>query len=152
MTVTYKLYKTFGPVGSVAGIILFAAGFILVWFSLSAFVLIILGAFIGFSYSSTEIDFEQKKIRYSDVLFGIIRIGKWINVEPEMKIGILKSRKTWVTYSLGNRTLESPVEDYRLELFKSSGIKIMLIKKVGSSGAAGKDQEEICEKLQISKL
>lgn len=152
MIATYKLYKTFGPVGSIAGIILFAAGFILVWFSLSSIVLIILGAFMGFSYSSTEIDFEQKKARYSDNIFGIIRIGKWINIKPEMKIGILKSRKTWETYSAGNRKLESPVEDYRLELFKGSGIKIMLIKKVDSREEAIKDQEEICDKLQVSKL
>lgn len=149
---SYKLDKSFGPTGSITGIILFVAGVILVWFSWSALMTILLGAFLGFTYSRTEIDFDRKKVRHSDVLFGVIKTGKWMNVRPEMKIGIIKSRKTWRTYSASNRQLDIPSEDYRLVLFKASGKKIMPIKKVAGLNAAKEDIETICRQLEINKL
>lgn len=152
MKATYKLDKTFGPVGSVAGIVLFASGLVLVWFSLSALINILLGAFLGFTFSSTEIDFDQKKVRHSDVLFGLIKTGKWMDVKPDMKIGILKSRKTWRTYSRGNRELESPVEDHRLVLFTGAGKTRIPLKKFASAEEAGKELAEWCRRLNIQKL
>lgn len=147
-----KLDKTFGPVGSLAGIILFATGIVLVWFSLSALINILLGAFLGFTFSNTEIDFDQKKIRHSDVLFGLIKTGKWMDVKPDMKIGILKSKRTWRTYSRGNRELDSPVEDYRLVLFTGAGKKRIPLKKFASAEEAGKELVEWCTRLNIQKL
>jgi len=152
MSIRYKLGKTFGPVGSVAGIILFVSGLILVWFSLSAIIKIFLGSFLGFTFSSTEIDFEQKKVRHSDVLFGVIKTGKWVDIKPEMKIGILKSRKTWRTYSRGNRELETPVEDHRLVLFNGAGKIQIPLKKFDSTEEARIEQDEWCRRLNIKKL
>jgi len=152
MSIRYKLGKTFGPVGSVAGIILFVSGLILVWFSLSAIIKIFLGSFLGFTFSSTEIDFEQKKVRHSDVLFGVIKTGKWVDIKPEMKIGILKSRKTWRTYSRGNRELETPVEDHRLVLFNGAGKMQIPLKKFDSTEEARIEQDEWCRRLNIKKL
>ncbi|MDP2891439.1 MAG: hypothetical protein Q8P34_21035 [Bacteroidota bacterium] len=152
MITTCKLDKTFGPVGSVAGIILFASGVVLVWFSSSALINILLGAFLGFTFSSTEIDFDLKKVRHSDVLFGLIKTGKWMDVKPDMKIGILKSRKTWRTYSRGNRELESPVEDHRLVLFTKAGKMRIPLKKFASAEEAGNDLADWCRRLNIQKL
>jgi hypothetical protein len=152
MKTTNRLDKTFGPVASVAGIVLFASGLILVWFSLSALINILLGAFLGFTFSSTEIDFNLKKVRHSDVLFGLIKTGKWMYVKPDMKIGILKSRKTWRTYSRGNRELESPVEDHRLVLFTGAGKMWIPLKKFASAEEAGKELAEWCRRLNIQKL
>lgn len=152
MISSYKLDKSFGPTGSITGNILFVAGVILIWFSWSALMTILLGAFLGFTYSRTEIDFDRKKVRHSDVLFGVIKTGKWMNVRPEMKIGIIKSRKTWRTYSASNRQLDIPSEDYRLVLFTASGKKIMPVKKVAGLNAAKEDIETICRQLEINKL
>ena len=152
MKTNYKLDRTFGPVGSFAGKVVFVAGVILVWYSWFSIIHILLGALLAFSYSQTDIDFELKKVRHSDHLFGIIRTGKWIKVKPGMKIGILKSRKTWKTFSAGNRQLDNSVEDFRLVLFNSSGIKILPLKKAGDINVLRLDQELFCKQLQINKL
>lgn len=152
MVERYKLDKSFGPTASIAGIILFVAGLVLVWFSLSAIVNILLGAFLGFTFSRTDIDFDRKKVRHSDVIFGLITTGKWVEVMPEMKIGIVKSRRTWRTLSAGNRELETPVEDQQLILFTGSGKKRIPLKKVSSSEDARAVLDEFCRRLNIQKL
>lgn len=152
MVERYKLDKSFGPIASITGIILFVAGLVLVWFSLSAIVNILLGAFLGFTFSRTEIDFDRKKVRYSDVIFGLITTGKWIEIRPEMKIGILKSRKTWRTFSMGNRELETPLEDHRLVLFTGAGKKRIPLKKLSLSEDAKSELDEFCRRLNIQKL
>ena len=88
---TYQLDKSFGPVGSSAGTFVFIAGIISLYFSFAGLVLILLGAFVGFSSSSTTLDFENRRIRFSNDYFGFMKSGKWISFEPEMKIGIRQS-------------------------------------------------------------
>lgn len=152
MITSYKLDKSFGPVGSFSGIIVFIAGLGALWFSGFALVLILIGAFVGFSYSSVEIDFAGKRVRFLNNLFGIIKTGQWSNVKSDMKIGILKSRKTWSTFSSGNRRLDIPSEDYRLVLFNAFGEKLMPLKKSDDLITARKEQDDICERLEISKM
>lgn len=147
-----KLDKSFGPVGSFAGIIVFLAGLGSVYFSWYSLILVLIGAFMGFSYSSTEIDFDRKRVRFLNNLFGIIRVGVWMNVKPDMKIGIIKSRKIWKTYSRGNREMEIENEDYRLVLYNSSGRRIMPLLKTGDLITAKHELQEICNRLSVSKL
>jgi len=144
-----KLDKSFGPVGSFAGIIVFLAGLGSLYFSGFSLILVLIGAFMGFTYSSTEIDFSKKRVRFLNNLFGVIKVGVWMNVKPDMKIGIAKSRKIWKTYSRGNRELDITNEDYRLVLYNSSGKKIMPIKKVDNLNSAKMDLETICRQLEL---
>jgi hypothetical protein len=58
---------------------------------LSGLILIIIGAFIGFTTSSTLVDFDKKRIKFSNNLFGIITTGKWTYINSDMKFGIKKS-------------------------------------------------------------
>jgi hypothetical protein len=151
MIANYKLGKSFGPVASITGIILFVTGVIVVWFYGTAIILILLGALLGFTFSSNEIDFVNKKVRNSDVVFGFIKTGRWLAIKSDMKIGILHSKRTWRTFSSGNRELESPEEDYRLVLFTSAGKKRIPLKKCISADKAAKDLAEWCRLLKISK-
>jgi hypothetical protein len=144
-----KLDKSFGPVGSFAGIVVLLAGLGTLYFSGFSLILVLIGAFMGFTFSSTEIDFDRKRIRFVNNLFGIIKVGTWMNVKPEMKIGIAKSRKTWKTYSGGNRELDITNEDYRLVLYNSSGKKIMPVKKSDNINSAKMELETICRQLEI---
>jgi hypothetical protein len=144
-----KLDKSFGPVGSFAGIIVFLAGLVSVYFSWFSLILVLIGGFVSFTYSSTEIDFDQKRVRFLNNLFGVIKLGQWMNVKPDMKLGITKSRKIWKTYSGGNRELEITNEDYRLILYDASGRKIMPIKKEDNLNSAKKELETICRQLEI---
>ncbi|HSO78448.1 MAG TPA: hypothetical protein VLQ76_07760, partial [Bacteroidales bacterium] len=69
-TESFRLDKSFGPVGSSAGTLLFFGGLVSLYFSLTGLVLVLLGAFVGFSSSSTAIDFRKRKMRFSNDIFG----------------------------------------------------------------------------------
>lgn len=145
-----KLDNFFGPVGTSAGILLFFVGIVVTYFSFVGLVLIVIGAFIGFSHTSTLIDFDKKQIKFSNNLFGFIKIGRWTNIEPEMVIGIKKSKKTWRAYSRGNRTLDITDSDYRLILYNSSNKFIMPIKKLNSLDSAKVELDKLSNKLGLS--
>jgi len=147
-----KLGKSFGPVGSFSGVILFVAGFVLTFFYISGLVLVLVGAFVGFSTESALVDPEKKRVRFSNNLFGIIRTGRWMNIEPGMKIKIKKSDMMWRTYSRGNRTLDIANDDFRLILIGSNNKDIMEIKKADSIDAAKLDVETLCAQLGLSSV
>jgi hypothetical protein len=147
-----KLDKSFGPVGSFSGIIVFVAGLASVWFSLFSLLLLVIGAFVGFTYSSTEIDFDRKRVRFLNNLFGILKTGEWLNVNPDMKIGISRSGRIWRTYSGGNRTLDRTTEDFRLILYDSKGKELMPLAKTKDVDSAEAELEIICKQLEINKL
>ena len=88
-----------------------------------------IGAFVGFTSTSTLIDFDKKRIRFSNNIFGIISIGRWIAIQADMKIGIKKSNKVWRAYSRSNRTLDIVSNDYILILYDSKGKEIMPLYK-----------------------
>ena len=144
-----KFERAFGPVGTSAGMVLFIAGFILVYFHLTGLILLTIGAFVGFSSTSTLIDYEKKRVKFSNNLFGIIRIGQWLKIEPSMKIGIKESNLTWRAYSQGNRPLDIENRDYRIILLDSGNKEIMPIKKFNSKDIAKIELVTIGNKLGL---
>ena len=144
MIVQNKLNKSFGPVGSFSGIIVFALGLFSTYYSLYMLGLVIVGAFVGFISSSTFIDFEQKRVKFSNNIFGIIRTGKWIAIEADMKIGLNISNQVWNAYSQSNRGIEVDEKNILIILYNSNKQKIMPLKKLKTLATA---KEEII-KLQ----
>jgi hypothetical protein len=149
MTTKNKLDKSFGPVGTSAGIFLFAAGLIITFYSLPGLILVLIGAFVGFTSTSTLIDFDKKRIRFSNNIFGIIPIGQWISIQTDMKIGIKKSNKVWRAYSRSNRTLDIANNDYRLILYDSKGKEIMPLQKSDNLDSAKLNLDKISKQLGI---
>ncbi|MEI8006785.1 MAG: hypothetical protein WCI48_11310 [Bacteroidota bacterium] len=147
-----KFEKSFGPVGASAGTILFIAGLILIFFHLAGLILILTGAFVGFSSTSTLIDYEKKRVKFSNNLFGIIRIGQWLKIEPSMKIGIKESKLTWRSYSQGNRPLDIENKDYRIILSDTMNKEIMPIKKFISNDLAKIELVIIGNKLGLTRI
>jgi hypothetical protein len=152
MTENNTLEKSFGPVGTSAGVILFVAGLILLFTHLTGLILIIIGAFVGFSSTSAFIDYEKKQIKFSNNLFGFIKIGQWLKIEPEMRIGIKESNLTWRTFSRGNRALDITNKDYRIILFDSDSKEIMQIKKTKSIESAISELETIGNRLGLRSV
>jgi hypothetical protein len=136
MIINNKLDKAFGPVGSSAGIFLLIAGLGISYFSFSGLILVLPGAFIGFTSTSTAIDFDMKRIRFSNNLFGIIKTGKWISIEPDMKIGIKSLTRGWRAYGRGNQTFDIKTKDFRLVLQDSGNKQILQIKKTDTLDSA----------------
>jgi len=127
-----KLDNAYGPVGRASGSLLLLAGVILVFYSFSGLILILMGGFIGFTYTSVNVDFYRRRVKFTNMILGIVPVGKWLVIQDDMKIGIKKSNKSWSAYSRGNRELEIPANDYRLILCDSKGREIMAVKKFDS--------------------
>jgi hypothetical protein len=149
MKIYNKFYSSFGPVGTKAGIIIFAVGLIMIFYSFSALILILIGAFIGFSNSGTTIDPEKKRVRFANNIFGIIPVGKWINIEKEMKIGIRKSMHGWRSYSRSNRVQDDVECDFRISLYGADRNEILPLKRCSDQQLALTEAEKLCQILEI---
>lgn len=129
MTTNYKLDKVFGPVGTAAGFILIIAGLIMTYQSPIALILVVIGGFIGFTDTSSVIDLEGRRIRMSNNIFGFIRTGKWMNIEPDMRLGIERPGMVWRSYSRSNRSITISNKEIRIFLYDSNNRKVMPVMK-----------------------
>lgn len=151
MIINNKLDKSFGPIGTIAGITIFVVGVILIYFSLSGLFLILIGAFVGFTSTFTTIDIDNKRVRFSNNLFGIIKTGQWIKLESNMKIEIKQSNKTWRAYSRGNRSVDITDKDFRLFLINENNKQIMPLMKTISLEKAKTELESLTSLLGLSQ-
>ena len=102
MKETFKFDKAFGPVASFSGYVILIAGLIATYFSLTGLILVLFGAFVGLTNYCTTIDYANRKAKFSNNIFGFIKIGKWLDITESMRIGIKKSNTTYRTYSRSN--------------------------------------------------
>lgn len=152
MITNNKLNKAFGPVGTTAGISMFIAGLIISWFSFTGPILILIGAFVGFTSTSTLIDHEKRSLKFSNNIFGIIKTGQWIKIEPDMKIGIKKSNRESRAYSRSNLPLDIVIKDFRLILYDSKNKQILTILKTDSLDSAKVELEKLCNQLGLTMI
>jgi hypothetical protein len=152
MMVKNKLDKSFGPSGTFAGYTIFIIGLITTYTNLGGLILVLVGAFMGFSSTSTLIDLDKKRIMFSNNLFGFIKTGKWIDIDPTMKVGIKESNITWTTFSRSNRSIDSVKKDFRIVLCDSADIEIMEISKNKSLDAAMAQLETLSRQLGLSAI
>lgn len=149
---TYKFDKAFGPVASFSGIVIFIVGLIVTYHAFSGLILIAFGSFIGFTNSSTTIDTVYKRVKYSNNIFGIIRFGKWLKVENNMRIGLKKDNKVYRTYSRGNRILDIKADANMLYLFDNHNNPIVPIMKVQNGKNIAEEVDKICNELNIPRV
>lgn len=149
---SFRLDKSFGPVGSSAGTFLFFGGLISLYFSLMGLVLVLLGAFVGFSSSSTAIDFQKRKMRFSNDIFGFVKTGKWIDLQPEMKLGFRNEARAWRSYSLSNRAIDVATDDYRIFLFDATGKTIMPVMKTDTPVKAEAELVRLGDQLKLTLI
>jgi hypothetical protein len=152
MTNNNFLEKSFGPVASSAGLIIFSVGLITTYTSLYGLILVFFGVFIGFTSTSTIIDFDTKRVRFSNNIFGIIKTGKWTTIEPTMKIGIKNNNVVWTSYSRSNRAMEINNNDFFVVLCDSEEKEIMPLKKAKSLDAAKLDLEILGNQLRLTMI
>jgi hypothetical protein len=134
-----KISKSFGPQGSAAGLLLFAAGIVATFYSYMGLFLALGGAFMAFTNTSTIIDTANKRVKPVELLFGIFPFGKWIYINDEMKLGIEKSRKGFRVFSASNKTAEIIESDYRIMLYGENELPITPLKKFSSRDEAEKE-------------
>jgi len=136
-----RLDKPFGPMGTSAGIFMLIAGVIATYFSLTGLILVFVGAFIGFTSTSTLLDTDKKRIKFSNNLFGILPVGKWIDIKPDMKVGLKTMHSGYRAYSRGNRTFDVHSKDIRIILYGVDNKQIMPVRKFDSLDSAKTELE-----------
>lgn len=152
MIIQNKLDKTFGPFGSSTGFFLIIGGLIATCFSITGLFIVLIGAFAAFTSTSVQIDIDKKRIKYSDDLFGIIKIGKWIDIKPDMKLGLSKSHRGFVGYIRGTQPVGIHENDIRIVLYESGNKKIMPVKKAESVEAARNELIDLSSILGLSVI
>lgn len=115
------LDMVFGPSGSFAGIIIFIAGLVMIYYSLTALILAGFGAFVAFSFSGAMIDYERKRVKFQLMLFGLIPIGKWIQLSGEEQLKVELYSRNYRTYSRANIPVDIKRADYRVFILHPSG-------------------------------
>lgn len=150
MIIKNKLDKAFGPVGSSTGMFMFIGGIVATYYSLIGIILIILGAFIGFTSTSTILDTDKRRVKFSNNIFGIIPSGKWIDIKAGMSLGLKKSHIGYRTYSRSNRTLDIHINDIRIILFGAGKKQIMQIGKFNSLDSAKIELEKYRKLLNLN--
>ena len=143
MILKNKLDKSFGQAGSAAGLLLFVVGLIALFFSNIGLVLFLLGAFLAFTYTGTTFDTDKKRIRNTEYVFGLIPHGKWIDIEPDMMLGIKKWTQWFKVFSQSNKSLDLIDNDYRIVLYNFENEEIMAIQKFKNQEAAKKEIEHL---------
>ncbi|MBE9511085.1 MAG: hypothetical protein IMY71_09420 [Bacteroidetes bacterium] len=149
MITNNRLDKPFGPMGTSAGIFMLIAGVIATYFSLTGLILVLIGAFIGFTSTSTLIDTDKKRIKFSNNLFGIFPAGQWIDIKPDMKVGLKNIHRGYRTYSRGNRVLDVHSKDIRIMLYGADNKQIMPIRKFDSLDSAKTELESLSNQFGL---
>jgi hypothetical protein len=143
MIIKNNLDKSFGPFGTSTGFFMLLGGIIATYYSLIGPIIALIGAFVSFTSTSTFINVERKRIKYSDNLFGIIPFGKWIDIKPDMKIGLKKSHKGYLAYIRGTQPIGIHYNDIRIFLYSSDNKQIMPIKKFDSYESSKSELNEL---------
>jgi hypothetical protein len=149
MIVRNKLDKPFGPFGTSTGYFLLAGGLIASWYSLSGLILAFLGAFIAFTTTSTFIDTDRKRVKFSNDFFGFFHSGKWIEIEPGMKLGMKKAHRGYRAYTRANQPTDIHYSDIRIYLFDSRNKQIGIVSKFSSVESAGFELEKLRSDLGL---
>ncbi len=148
-----SLGKTFGPVGSFSGLVIFCVGlFLTVTAGFGGVVVVIIGAFVAFTKPITTIDYEHKQVRNGDRLFGVIKTGQWMPVKPEMKVGVYHSNKVYRTYSRSNRSLDIAQKQHLICLFDAKGKKLMPLKAIKVADEVEQGLQNISDILGLERL
>lgn len=146
-----KLDKLFGPAAIAGGGFMLVVGLLVTIFqSFGGLILVAAGAFAAFSTTSTIIDTENKRVKYSSNLFGIIETGNWLKIEPNMKLHVKKSKHVQRVYSRSNRMQELTEKDLRIVLYGANNKELMPVIKFKSPEAAKEELEKLKSLLGLS--
>ena len=151
MTVNNKLDKTFGTAGSFAGVVISLFGIYACFYSWIGVTTIIVGVFLAFTHTSAKIDFKNKKVKFSNNLFGIFGVGYWSDIKSSMSLRIQKTIKTQTSYSNSNRKNTETFKDFRIILINENGKEIIALQKFEKKEDAEKGLEKLSQELNIKK-
>lgn len=149
MVVKNNFSKAFGPAGTSAGYLLLAVGLAAAFYYPEALLLAIFGAFVSFTYSCTYIDFDRKRVKFANMLFGFFPIGRWLDITPDMQLGAKKSKNLYTTYSRGNRQNNVERLEYRVILYNAYSSPLMPLAKFPTPELAKAEVDRLIAALGV---
>ena len=144
--------RSFGPAGSFAGLVLVLTGIVTIFFSFSGLFVLLSGAFVAFTNTSVTIDTINKRIKYSQNICGIFKMGRWIDVEPEMKIKIVQSNGVFLIYSGSKRINDVKSGRFKIYLDTKNKRNDIPLKNLDNYKEAELDAQKLAEELEITFL
>lgn len=142
MIIKSKITQTFGSTGATSGVVFFGIGVIMLFYTWKTIFLVIIGALLGFTKVFSFIDTDRRRVKLTEFYFGIIPIGKWIQVNDTMSLGYKMTNDGWSARSLSNRTLDIPDNRYTIILYDQNDMPIISLMKL-------KSEEEMTEKIEL---
>jgi len=149
MIINNKIEQIFGTAGSTSGYVFIIIGIVLLFYSFTGILVLIIGAFMAFSTTSAIIDFDNKRVKFSNNLFGFIKTGKWIDISPKMKIGIKKSDLSWRSFSRSNRSIDIDDKDFIIYIYSEKTNLNIALKKVNNLEVANKELDYFTKELSM---
>jgi hypothetical protein len=141
------LDMVFGPTGSFAGIIIFIAGLVMIYYSMTALIMAGFGAFVAFSFSGAMIDYDRRRVKFQLMLFGLIPLGKWIQLSGEENLKVELYSRSYRTYSRANIPLDIKRADYRVFILHPSGKFRFPLRKFKTRQEAVEAAQDIANRL-----
>ena len=83
------------------------------------------------------------------MLFGIIRTGRWIEIDNTFVFKICKSRRRYTTYSRANLRNNMYISDIKLELSQPETGKKLLVNRYDNYEDASREMNELSDKLDL---
>ena len=148
----HKLDKIFGLSGTFAGYILILTGvlaFFVVENPVGALIPILVGAFVAFTSTGTQVDLELRKVRSYITFFGFLKSGKWQDLDLYDQIQVAEPVIHYRTYSRSNRSLDIFKKDYRIMLLGDHLRLRVPLRKFKSYEQADREAEKISTLLNI---
>lgn len=149
MVVKNTFSKAFGPAGTAAGYLLLAVGLAAAFYHPEALFLALFGAFVAFTYSCTFIDFDKKRVRFSNMFFGLFPYGPWLAITSEMRVGAKKTKQLYTTYSRGNRQNNIEKLEYRVILYNAYSSPLMPLAKFSTLELAKAEVDRLIATLGV---
>ncbi len=150
MVINNKLDGSFGKVGLASGLLLIVAGIISIIFTTGwTVVLIILGAFISFTHSGTQIDTNKKKIRLYQNICGVIKTGKWYKIESFKGVTVTPFNRITQMRSFSNQQTTLEEHDFRIFILNKKVKPVYPIKKCKTKEEALHELDELALLLQL---
>ena len=142
--------KFFSPPQSYMGYVFIACGIFTCYYSLNTLFLIIPGGFLAFTYTGTLIDTDKKKVKPYTAYFGVFKSGKWIETNQFSRFKIIKSNRTYTSYSRGGVRLDINNCDLRLILLKKEGKKSVVVNVFSKLEDAQREMAELNRTLMCN--
>lgn len=145
MILKQKISNIIGPSGIFAGYILFLAGLVAVYYSLTAIPVVILGAVFAFSNTRSYLDLGSKRYKVVFYLCGFIPFGKWEDMGPEDQVLVRHTRGVYTSFSMGNRRSSIGKDDYLVILQRGKDRKMITL----ACFETEKEARELSSRIQV---